>query len=147
MNYVTSSMVDGSAVVAMQPLLVGFRYPVWLSLCHIPSRKIFVASVSCRTAVLAIHTVHTIPSGTTGANQVRHVKTDVAFVSGTASTLTELGNTYFWHPYGLMIFLRNLFNLSLSIVCDRSAYFMLFLGAPFRSFPPMLIYGCKEYLD
>lgn len=132
MNYVTSSMVDGSAVVAMQPLLVGFRYPVWLSLCHIPSRKIFVASVSCRTAVLAIHTVHTIPSGTTKSC---HVKTDVAFVSGTASTLTELENTYFWHPYGLMIFLRNLFNLSLGIVCDRSAYFMLFLGAPLQSSP------------
>lgn len=46
------------------------------------------------------------------------------------------GNTYFWHPYGLMIFLRNRFNLSLSIVCDRSAYFMLFLGAPLQSFPP-----------
>lgn len=141
MNYVTSSIVDGSAVVAMQPLLVGFRYPVWLSLCHIPSRKIFVASVSCRTAVLAIHTVHTIPSGTTWAKSVMSKRTWHLY-------LEHLPRWPSWETPNSDIhkdqwYFLGIFPIFLSV----SAYFMLFLGAPFQSFPPMLIYGSKEYLD
>lgn len=100
----------------------------------------FVASVSCRTAVLAIHTVHTIPSGTTWAKSVMSKRTWHLY-------LEHLPRWPSWETPNSDIhkdqwYFLGIFPIFLSV----SAYFMLFLGAPFQSFPPMLIYGSKEYL-